>query len=180
MILWTFQEEWFLRSLEQRGRIRARWRKVQANWRPAYLWMARQMVRRGCCARPVAPIWAWHSCGAVGRAPDETTVDSYYCGLAGRTAYSIEMDVPERLVLLSSYGVWNEILDEVIVAGGGQVIGIDGEETELPRVENWEDVFCVRLDNREPWGEANHYDIQACIPYVDHEWIRGIKRYTSP
>ena len=59
MILWTIQYEPFMKKLEQRTRLRARWREAEACWKGAYLWMARQMVKRGHCSRPVAPIWAW-------------------------------------------------------------------------------------------------------------------------
>jgi len=181
VILWTIQYETFMSRLEQRGRVRARWREAESAWKSAYVWMARQTVERGCCRRPVAPIWAWHSCGAVGQGPDREVVEDY-CGPNGRKVWLIEMEVPDGLVLLSHYGIWNDILEEVCVANGGKVIGAGGEEVPPdPPVGDWEQVFDIRLEDRTSWiDEGNRHAIQACVPYVDREWIRGIKRYQLP
>lgn len=179
MILWTVQYEPFMESLRRRKRILAKWREVEACWRPAYLWMAHQMVQRGCCRRPVAPIWAWHSCGALGRAPDTDTVESY-CGSNGHTIWIIEFDAPEKLVLLSHYGIWNDILGEVSCAQGGRNIGENDEEESAPHVEKWERVFQIQLDGRRPWGQENYHDIQACVPYLDRAWVRRTKRHELP
>ena len=86
---------------------------------------------------------------------------------------SIEVDAPDHLVLLSDYGVWNEILDECIDADG------DASKTD-PMGNNWERVFQVNLDEREPWGGSNNEDTQACLPYIERSWVRGLKRYILP
>jgi hypothetical protein len=85
---------------------------------------------------------------------------------------SIEIHAPKQLVLLSHYGAWNDIIDEVILAG-------DKAKMD-PIGSRWDRVFQVRLDHREPWREENTHDIQACLPYVDSDWVRSVKQYTLP
>jgi hypothetical protein len=85
------------------------------------------------------------------------------------------------LVLLSNYGIWNHILDEVsdsLVAQSGE-IGEDRQLRKAPPVASWEDALNVHLEGREPWEEemGNYYDIQASVPYVDITWVRDITRY---
>lgn len=172
MILWTIQYECRWEELQRIGRLRASWRHVQSNWREAYLWMARQMVTRGLCSRPIAPIWAWHSCGSLQRAPDEETAGSSFCWF-GEVIVSIKIDVPDALVLLSEYGAWNRILDECGDAHSG-----DGKLDPLGN--DWERAFRVNLEPRAPWGDDNNHDIQACLPYAELSWVRGYEKLRMP
>jgi hypothetical protein len=163
--LWTLQSREAWEELRRRGRLRARWRGVPSTWRPAYAWMAAQMVLRGVAARPVPPVWAWHSCGAVGRPPSALDVDLLWP--EGRSGVRIELRAPARLVLLSDYTGWNDVLDRSWDAL---------ERGAPPKTAGWERIFEVDLGAR-PWRRSGERgDIQACLPYLDLAWVRGEPR----
>lgn len=130
------------------------------------------MVRRGICKRCVAPIWAWHSCGAVGQPPDQSDIEALLpCD--GSTGVRIELDVPLDLVVLSNYGAWDDVLDQSIDAA-------DARCDFAPSIDDWHRVFDVNLSDREPWAGENHYDVQACVPHVGLEWVRNLEPYALP
>jgi hypothetical protein len=131
--------------------------------------MSREMVRRGICRRPVAPIWAWHSCGAPGNPPSWDDIVAL-CGTTGESGYEIELDAPDELVLLSRYDVWNQILDECV--------DVQHDPSKLdPERSQWERVFRIELERA---AEDDDFEIQACLPYVDRDWVRSVVAYRLP
>lgn len=158
MKLWTFQSAELENLLDKYEVIHADWRLTPVNWRPAYQWMATEMERHGIALNGHAPVWAWHSCGKWYGQPTVGTARSLltdYQLLNG--IVNIELEVPDELCLLSSYGRFNELLDEVIDYGA------------IRHPECHYEMFSLPLE-MEP-----NDDVQAAIPCIRKEWIREIR-----
>ncbi len=157
MKLWTFQSDEIENLLEKQPVFFADWKFTPVNWRPAYRWMANEMERNGIPLSGHAPVWAWHSCAqwhkgpTVGTAMNQLTDYQLLNGMV-----IIEMNAPDELCLLSSYGGFIELLDEVIDYG------------EIKHADCHFDMFSLPL-------ELNHNDIQAAIPFVQRDWIIEIR-----
>jgi len=67
---------------------------------------------------------------------------------------------------VSHYGRWNDIIDD-FMACGCDVGQVD------PVARRWARVFHVRVKNQRAWGDFNYEDIQACVPWIDLDWVRG-------
>jgi len=170
--LWTTQTERVWELLQEHGRFRAKWRQNSTpSWKAAYLWMAKEMVRRAYQRRPIAPIWAWHSCNALNCGPDQKVIEDLH-GYGGPNLILLEVEAPDHLALLSGYGDWNDVLDEFIIA--------QGENRSVdPVARNYSRIFDVSLNRIGPW-EANSNDIQACLPHLDLTWVRSTKPIEIP
>lgn len=70
---------------------------------------------------------------------------------------TIELAVPSEFVLLSSYYAWNRLLEFVTV------------NQRVPQNRRK-----LRQIFSEPLFKHKHDDIQAVIPYIRPEWVRGI------
>lgn len=161
--LWTFQSIRSIEELKSKGIIEANWdrySKTNSFLKP-YQWMAKQMAIRQISCNNNAPIWAWHSCGKYEKAP--TLVDAR-CLLSDMELedgiQTIEFECPVELVLLSNYSIWNMMLDEI--SSYEDETKID-KETENRLFETGRRKF-------------RKYDIiQAALPYLKLDWVKGIR-----
>ncbi|MEK7474703.1 MAG: DUF3841 domain-containing protein [Candidatus Coatesbacteria bacterium] len=103
MTLWTVQTHAAWRGLRRTGRLRGDGRRCWRFNRPAYRWMAEQMVRRGFLRPGRLPIWAW-------RTPKP---DLRHRALlsSGTKGVRIELDVSPARVLLSEFDAWHCVLN---------------------------------------------------------------------
>ena len=103
MTLWTIQSRAAWMSLRRTGRLRGDGRRCWRFNRPAYQWMAEQMVRRGVLRPGRFPIWAW-------RTPKP---DLRHRALLppGTKGVRIELDVSPARVLLSEFDAWHCVLN---------------------------------------------------------------------
>lgn len=160
VILWTFQSQAIVPLLESGNPYVASWERTPENWRTAYQWMTSQLNDATGGQWPSPPIWCWHSCnGDFGNPPTVGTASSLLCDYQiQKGVVSIELLVPPELMLLSSYYAWNKFLDFVIV------------HKRLPSSS---------LRNRwllqSPLMKHKTDDVQAAIPCIKSEWIRGMK-----
>jgi hypothetical protein len=83
----------------------------------------------------------------------------------------LRLRVPDDQVLLSRYGPWNDILDEVVDAGAA------GRKID-PVGPNWERVFLIDA-LKEAWEEITD-DIQACTPRIELDWVEESLPQTMP
>ena len=128
--------------------------------------MADEMARQGIgsCGHP--PIWLWHSCDGWRRPPGPATIEMYVCD-AERQGIVLTVDVPDGLALLSAYGPWNEVLD---AADGGSSSASKRAEALRDRL------FDISGLEGRRWRDGRR-DVQACVPYLDREWLVEVRPY---
>lgn len=155
--LWSFQSMEACEVLEKTGTLRTEWSRTPINWRPAYRWMASEMERGGILLDGFAPIWAWHSCEGVLYAPPTVgTARNLLSDLQILEGICVvEFEAPVEFCLLSSYGRFCELLDQIL-------------ENEVIDKEEFTDMF-----NMLPL--AAYDDIQAALPYLKMEWVMDIR-----
>ncbi len=156
--LWSFQSMDACEVLEKSGMLCAEWRFTPINWRPAYEWMAREMIARGIDLNGHAPIWAWHSCeGEMHAPPTLGTARNLLTDMQILEGVCIvEFDAPKEISLLSSYHRFNDLLDAYL------------DQEILPAREIFLDMF-------EVFPIREHDNIQASLPHLKMEWVRDIR-----
>lgn len=70
----------------------------------------------------------------------------------------LELDVPDKLCLLSSYSVWNDAVDDLL---------------ENKRITILDGKFDIMFD--EPLMRHDADDIQAVIPYIMLQWVTDVR-----
>jgi hypothetical protein len=157
--LWTFQQAGVVPALKGPQAYRASWCETPANWRIGYEWMAQELATSTNCKNADAPVWCWHSCnGRLGAAPTVGTAAFLLSEhQLGQGMVVVELIVPMAFVVLSSYHAWNRFLDFVIV------------NQRLP--ENQRQARTMFAD---PLFKHDTDDIQAVIPLIEPDWVRGI------
>ncbi len=112
MKLWTIQERSFVEA-DLMHPIVADLAKAPQNWRNWYAWMTQQWNARVGIGTLTEPIWCWHSCNGIHQSCP--TVGTLAMLMGDWNYYSpkmivIECNIPDNLVLLSSYSRWNEAI----------------------------------------------------------------------
>lgn len=158
MRLWSFQSHAILKNIEEKAAHTVEWDyfNPSSNWMVAYRWMANEMTDRRIGLGNRAPIWAFHSCGALGGGP---TLDDARGLLSDNEiqtgTVTIEFECPSNLALLSDYAIWNRVLDEFLDHGARA--NIDAAMRER---------LFSNPDFRDGFG-----CIQASVPLIRKEWI---------
>lgn len=160
MRLWSYQHPSVLETLQHGERYVCRWEHVPGErWQNAFRWMAGQMQHRGIPIGDYPPVWAWHSVNRLGGKPDMDCASALLFGYQLAQGIEIlELEVPDQLALPSCYGYWGNVLNSFI----------DDLEPEAQDIEN---CFTVRLTPRRGRPPQYFPDIQACIPYIEPEWL---------
>lgn len=160
MRLWSYQHPAVLKTLQSGDRYVCRWEWVSGErWQNAFRFMSRQMALRGIDTGDYAPVWAWHSVNRPGGKPGVDCANALMCDLQlAQGVDLLELEVPDHQVLVSFYGSWNTILDQLI--DGAELLEQDITEC-----------FDVPLMSRR--GRPPHYfpDIQACLPCIEAAWL---------
>jgi hypothetical protein len=152
MRLWSIQRSVVVQRLTAEAFWRPGWPSDPA-WARAYRWMAERVRERGV-GEGGPPVWAWHSCGAWGEPPSEDTFGALLSEADRQQPHSIiELDAPDELVVLSCYGAWNQILDDLI----------DGREPPRRAV--------AALFDTRALDFANGDQVQANLPELRREWM---------
>lgn len=159
MKLWTTQEQSFIEA-DLVLPILADWSKTPQNWRNWYAWMAQQWNARVGMGIMTAPLWCWHSCnGLFQSCPTAGTLAM----LLGDWNYFspkmivIEFDIPDHLVLLSSYSRWNEAMDDAMDRKSDSIDGkrfADMFDTPLFKHDT-DDIQAVFLTSIETGSQHN-------------------------
>lgn len=159
MRLWTLQNRAFLDS-QHSFRLSTSWEHTPDNWRNLYRWMCAQWTLRVGGKMTSAPVWAWHSCnGRRGSPPTVGTLAMLMGDWNFHTASQVvlELEIPDRLALLSSYDRWNRAIYDAMERGLNDI---------GPKFQNMFDTPVLR--HRDD-------DIQAVIPYVERSWILDVR-----
>lgn len=165
MRLWTYQHPSVLETLRQGYTYRCSWEwSPDLRWQAAFHWMGEQMALRNIHIGQFAPVWAWHSVNRLGGKPDEDCANALLFGYQLVNGIQIlELEVPDHLVLVSCYGTWGNILDELL---SGQAI----EDEAIA------ECFSVRLFPRRGRPRLYFRSIQACLPYIEPSWLVASER----
>lgn len=120
MRLWTFQSEAAWQVLQRDGVLHAPTHEDYI----LHKWMAEQMMQR-VGPPPTgadAPLWLWHRRGAKHGPPPRLTSESAVWDAPQYVR--LEIEVPERAVLLSDYWAWEnlEFFHGLIPGGNGRVL----------------------------------------------------------
>ena len=157
MKLWTIQKDVIIDSLKFRHF--AAWEYASENFRPGYRWMAHHLRRH--TGVDAVPVWCWHSCnGRRGAGPTVNTAHSLIgdWDFYAHQMHVIELQVPESVSLLSSYWLWNELLDETITT---------------QRIPDFDSHYVSMFE--EPLIKHDTDDIQAVLPYIERAWIVDVR-----
>lgn len=124
--------------------------------------MVKQMAARKISCNSNAPIWAWHSCMKYENAPKLVDARALLSDIELEDGIqTIEFECPVELALLSSYRVWNMILDKFISYKNEAVIDKKTEE------------MLFKTGRKQ----LKKYDsIQATLPYLKLAWVNEIRR----
>ena len=163
MKLWTFQSNQSIEQLERKGILVALQNRYNntSPWRMSYNWMANQMKKRGIDCHGNLAIWAWHSCGKSKHSPTLGDARALLSDLEiDDGIQTIELECPDKFILLSNYGTWNIILD--LFMDNKIHTKIDNSQVEA--------LFNINLEQLEA-DDA----IQATLPLLKKEWIIDIR-----
>ncbi|MEU8899700.1 hypothetical protein [Nocardia sp. NPDC048505] len=158
MRLWTLQAPEAVDALRAHGAYRADWSRVTGNWHTAFADMAAEMGRRGIDCAGAPPIWCWRGRARQRRAVRSVAslLLSHYEWAHGR--WLITLRVPDRLILTSSYGAWNDYL--------GFRGGYDSGLVEGPHRMDW-----------TPAPQSRWDEMQYTIPELRAEWVIRARPY---
>ncbi|GAA3182843.1 DUF3841 domain-containing protein [Nonomuraea roseoviolacea] len=158
MRLWTVQHRVVPEALAAAGEVTGDWGRVLSpSYRPAYEEMTAEMARRGldCAGRP--PLWAWH--GPDTRDDRVALTAELLLNPATPQEYEryavLDLDVPDEVVMLSSYARWNDFMETLFLGRGSPAMdwSIDAEE----------------------YGGPAGFRVQACLPRLAAPWVLGVR-----
>ncbi|MGW2160375.1 DUF3841 domain-containing protein [Nonomuraea sp. NPDC001699] len=159
MRLWTVQHRMVLESLQDSGELVGDWTRVLSHsCRPAYEEMVAEMARRGidCAGRP--PLWAWP--GPDTRDDRVALTAELLLNPDGPEEYDryvvLDLEVPDEFVVLSSYGRWNNFLEEIFFRGDSS-----------PRMD-----WSIDQDELDEQADGR---VQACLPRVAGPWVLSVR-----
>jgi hypothetical protein len=147
-----------LDSLETGGELAGDWgRLMVSSYQPVYEEMVAEMARRGldCQGRP--PVWAWLGPDTRDNAV-AVTAELLLCPETDEeyARYVVlDLDVPDEMVMLSSYGRWNDFMEAILLGGG-------------PATMDWS------IDQEELAG-AGLNPVQACLPHLPARHVLGTR-----
>lgn len=175
-MLWSIQNREFYEVLTEDSVIYTDGRRVHPYYKKAYKWMMDQMNKRGIPTTKY-PIWAWHTSEAGKRKPD---LRRKGYAARGESMVLIEFEPPEELVLLSDFDGWHSVLNNWYHSYSEKEDNKHGNtKSQKLKEESWLRIFDMTNEGRDiDWiGELG--PIQACLPYLDSEWVTAVKEFNS-
>lgn len=179
MKLWTIHPVEVHERLLDAGRLTVSWKFADPDRVEAYRWMAEQMEVRGIALHGNAPVWAWRVWGTRERPrPDLRASNHLHSGTRG---VRMEIDAPDDLVLLSEFTDWHAVLNRGYLswseAEAEEVDARGCTDEEMRR--SWGRIFDLAGGDPEWNGPVTERMIQACLPYLDAEWVRRTDPFTA-
>lgn len=153
MRLWTVQHRAVLKSLEDAGELVGDWDRIMVpDYRACYEAMVAEMARRGLDGGGRPPMWAW----AGPDTRDNRVALAAELLLCPQTPEEyaryvvLDLDVPDEVVLLSSYGRWNDFMHAIMMGEGSPDM-------------DW------------AIGREELNGVQACLARVAAGWVLGVR-----
>lgn len=187
MILWTSQEEAVYNELLKTGVYRCDFNlSSMRDCRKQYDWLVRQMKQRiGPPPNEVTyPVWALYQQDGKHRKPDLRR-ERWACGCNGARFACLEIEIPDREVLLSDFDYWCIILNNGLLSDTeqedrcleAQYEALSPSEKRRMKEKNWERVFDLRPLNND-WMRKG-YDIQATFWELKLEQVRDVRFFRA-
>ena len=171
MILWTSQEEAVYNELLKTGVYRCDFNlSSMRDCRKQYDWLVRQMKQR------------------IGPPPDrkpDLRRERWDVGCNGERFACLEIEIPDREVLLSDLDVWCIILNDGLLSDTeqedrcleAQYEALSPSEKRRMKEKNWERVFDLSPLNSD-WMRRG-YDIQATFWELRLEQVRDVRFFRA-
>lgn len=186
MILWTCQEEAVYNELLKTGVYRCDLNlSSMKDCREKYDWLVRQMKQRiGPPPEQVTyPVWALYQQDGKHRKPDLRR-ERWEFGCDGERFACIEIEIPDREVLLSDLDVWCIILSDGLLSDTeedrrleAQYEALSPSEKRRMKEKNWERVFNLSPLNNG-WARRG-YEIQANFWELRLEQVRDVRFFRA-
>ena len=187
MILWTIQPEAVYEEILSTGVYHCDFSKSSlSEWERQYDWLVEQMKKRiGPPPNGVSyPVWAWHTWEGVRKKPDLRR-ERWGNGWKGERFVCLEIDVPDKDVLLSDFDSWSIILLNGLLADTEEedqkleaiYDSLSSDEQRIMQDKNWEGAFDLRYVKND-WMSRGSC-IQATFWELRKAQIKGVRRFTS-
>ncbi|MBH5316837.1 DUF3841 domain-containing protein [Paenibacillus sp. GSMTC-2017] len=136
----------------------------------SYDWMMKQMKKRLPEYNGEYPIWLWTE------KPDLRRGNHFE---RGTSAVSLEVEIPNDLVLLSDFDAWHSVLNKSFLA-------LNDEEWELykrnemtiSKEESWERVFELALLRQSPWWDLEP-EFQGVTGKIDLSSVKKVRTFIA-
>ena len=187
MILWTSQEEAVYNELLKTGVYRCDLNlSPMKDCRKQYDWLVRQMKQRiGPPPEQVTyPVWALYQQDGKHRKPDLRR-ERWAVGCNGERFACIEIEIPDREVLLSDFDAWCMLLSDFLISDTeeedrcleAQYEALSPSEKRRMKEKNWERVFNLSPLNNG-WARRGH-EIQATFWELRLEQVRDVRFFRA-
>ena len=187
MILWTSQEEAVYNELLKTGVYRCDLNlSSMKDCREKYDWLVRQMKQRiGPPPDKVTyPVWAWYQQQGKHRKPDLRR-ERWEVGCDGERFACLEIEIPDREVLLSDFDAWCMLLSDFLISDTeeedrcleAQYEALSPSEKRRMKEKNWERVFDLSPLNNG-WARRG-YEIQATFWELRLEQVRDVRFFRA-
>ena len=187
MILWTSQEEAVYNELLKTGVYRCDLNlSPMKDCRKQYDWLVRQMKQRiGPPPEQVTyPVWALYQQVGKHRKPDLRR-ERWAVGCNGERFACLEIEIPDRDVLLSDFDAWCMLLSDFLISDTeqegccleAQYEALSPSEKRRMKDKNWERVFNLSPLNNG-WSRRGYY-IQANFWELRLEQVRDVRFFRA-
>ena len=187
MILWTSQEEAVYNKLLKTGVYRCDLNlSPTKDCRKQYDWLVRQMKQRiGPPPEQVTyPVWALYQQDGKHRKPDLRR-ERWAVGCNGERFACLEIEIPDRDVLLSDFDAWCMLLSDFLISDTeqegccleAQYEALSPSEKRRMKEKNRERVFDLSPLNNG-WARRG-YEIQATFWELRLEQVRDVRFFRA-
>lgn len=194
MRLWMIVSEPAFQRLRSCGELITDGRRAWRHFRPAYRWMAQQMVRRiGPPPRKRAyPLWAWAQWGGPGRPKPDMRCSAH--APPGSVCHRLTLELPEDRVLLSDFDSWHIVLNggnlswseeedeafDAALAAAGAPLAPPYPASFQERVEaSWERIFDFTCSGADPVWIGTRESIQATFWRLEETHVMKAEKFIA-
>ncbi len=187
MILWTIQPEEVYKNIMESGFYHCDYNKSgMKHCQLQYDWLVSQMIKR-IGKRPSGveyPVWAWFQWTEKRKKPDLRN-ERWGNGWKGERFVLMEIEIPDKDVLLSDFDAWSIILVNGLLSNTEEedrllelkYSSLSEIEQKKMKSQNWEGVFDLSKVNNE-WMRKGE-SIQATFWELRKEQILDVRMFTA-
>lgn len=186
MRLWTIQKEEVVEVLEKDGVYRTDANLIrEPHFLSSYDWLSKHLEEKDANPNGVSyPIWAWYRRDGKEKKPDLRRSEYETSGVK---CVCIELEVPDKKVLLSDFDLWHYVLNNWWLDDSKNEEEFNElykwfdtlpyEEREKLKRESWEKIFDIAFEKND-WYCKGKY-VQAIFWELKREYIKKIQYFTA-